>query len=54
MDDILSGEFSKNMMADWANDVNLLTWRAATKKLLKKLRLLPLLYLNKNILTMVF
>lgn len=31
MDDILSGEFSKNMMADWANDdVNLLTWRAAT------------------------
>jgi ketol-acid reductoisomerase len=31
MDDILSGEFSKNMMADWANDdINLLTWRAAT------------------------
>jgi len=31
MDDILSGEFSKNMMADWANDdVNLLTWRAET------------------------
>jgi len=31
MDDILSGEFSKNMMADWANDdVNLLSWRAAT------------------------
>jgi ketol-acid reductoisomerase len=31
MDDILSGEFSKNMMADWANDdKNLLTWRAAT------------------------
>jgi ketol-acid reductoisomerase len=31
MDDILSGEFSKNMMADWTNDdVNLLTWRAAT------------------------
>jgi ketol-acid reductoisomerase len=31
MDDILCGEFSKNMMADWANDdVNLLTWRAAT------------------------
>lgn len=31
MDDILSGEFSKNMMVDWANDdVNLLTWRAAT------------------------
>ncbi len=31
MDDILSGEFSKNMMTDWANeDVNLLTWRAAT------------------------
>ena len=31
MDDILSGEFSKNMMADWAkDDVNLLSWRAAT------------------------
>ena len=31
MDDIISGEFSKNMMIDWANDdVNLLTWRAAT------------------------
>lgn len=31
MDDILSGEFSKNMMTDWANDdVNLLNWRAAT------------------------
>jgi ketol-acid reductoisomerase len=30
-DDIMSGEFSKNMMIDWANDdVNLLTWRAAT------------------------
>jgi len=31
MDDIMSGEFSKTMMADWANDdKNLLTWRAAT------------------------
>ena len=30
-DDIISGEFSKNMMIDWANnDANLLTWRAAT------------------------
>lgn len=30
-DDILSGEFSKTMMEDWANgDKNLLTWRAAT------------------------
>ncbi|MDX9873409.1 MAG: ketol-acid reductoisomerase, partial [Spongiibacteraceae bacterium] len=30
-DDILSGEFSRNMMADWANnDDNLLTWRAQT------------------------
>lgn len=30
-DDIMSGEFSKNMMTDWANnDLNLLTWRAAT------------------------
>ena len=31
MDDILSGEFSRIMMEDWANgDKNLLTWRAAT------------------------
>ncbi|GAB1414983.1 ketol-acid reductoisomerase [Paludibacter sp.] len=31
MDDILSGEFSRIMMEDWANDdVKLLTWRAAT------------------------
>jgi ketol-acid reductoisomerase len=31
MDDILSGEFSKTMMEDWANgDKNLLSWRAAT------------------------
>ena len=31
MDDILSGEFSKTMMEDWANgDKNLLAWRAAT------------------------
>ncbi len=31
MDDIMSGEFSSTMMADWANDdKNLLTWRAAT------------------------
>ncbi|RKD87859.1 ketol-acid reductoisomerase [Mangrovibacterium diazotrophicum] len=31
MDDIMSGEFSSTMMKDWANDdVNLLTWRAAT------------------------
>jgi ketol-acid reductoisomerase len=31
MDDIMSGHFSKTMMQDWANDdVNLLTWRAAT------------------------
>lgn len=30
-DDIMQGEFSKTMMADWANDdVNLLGWRAAT------------------------
>ncbi|MBP6385321.1 MAG: ketol-acid reductoisomerase [Pseudarcicella sp.] len=30
-DDIISGEFSATMMADWANDdKNLLTWRAAT------------------------
>lgn len=30
-DDIISGEFSKTMMEDWANDdVNLLNWRAAT------------------------
>jgi ketol-acid reductoisomerase len=31
MDDIITGEFSATMMADWANDdVNLLAWRAAT------------------------
>ncbi|MBL4664151.1 MAG: ketol-acid reductoisomerase [Flavobacteriaceae bacterium] len=31
MDDIMSGHFSEGMMKDWANDdVNLLTWRAAT------------------------
>ena len=31
MDDIISGEFSKTMMEDWANDdKNLLTWRKAT------------------------
>jgi ketol-acid reductoisomerase len=31
MDDIIEGEFSKTMMADWANDdKNLLQWRAAT------------------------
>jgi len=30
-DDIMSGEFSSTMMADWANgDKNLLAWRAAT------------------------
>lgn len=30
-DDIMSGEFSRTMMVDWANDdANLLTWRAAT------------------------
>jgi ketol-acid reductoisomerase len=31
-DDIMSGEFSRTMMEDWANgDENLLTWRAATQ-----------------------
>jgi ketol-acid reductoisomerase len=31
MDDIISGEFSRTMMADWANDdANLLRWRAQT------------------------
>ena len=31
MDDIISGEFSSTMMADWANDdLNLLGWRKAT------------------------
>ena len=30
-DDIMSGEFSKTMMEDWAaGDKNLLAWRAAT------------------------
>jgi ketol-acid reductoisomerase len=33
MDNILSGEFSRVMMEDWANDdKDLLTWRAATAK----------------------
>jgi len=33
MDDILSGEFSRTMMADWANDdKKLLTWREETGK----------------------
>jgi ketol-acid reductoisomerase len=31
-DDIMTGEFSKTMMEDWANDdANLLAWRAATQ-----------------------
>jgi len=31
LDDIMSGEFSKTMMEDWANDdINLLTWRKQT------------------------
>jgi ketol-acid reductoisomerase len=33
MDDIISGEFSKTMMADWANDdKNLLSWREQTRE----------------------
>lgn len=33
MDDIMSGEFSRTMMEDWANDdVKLLTWREETGK----------------------
>jgi ketol-acid reductoisomerase len=33
MDDIISGEFSRTMMADWANDdKNLLTWREKTRE----------------------
>jgi ketol-acid reductoisomerase len=32
MDDIISGEFSRTMMADWTNDdKNLLTWREQTR-----------------------
>ncbi|KKO46290.1 ketol-acid reductoisomerase [Arsukibacterium ikkense] len=32
MDDIISGEFSRTMMADWANDdKNLLSWREQTR-----------------------
>ena len=32
MDDIISGEFSRTMMVDWANDdKNLLTWREQTR-----------------------
>lgn len=33
MDDIISGEFSRVMMEDWANDdINLLTWREETNQ----------------------
>lgn len=33
MDDIISGEFSRTMMVDWANDdKNLLTWREQTRE----------------------
>ncbi|MGY2436801.1 ketol-acid reductoisomerase, partial [Escherichia coli] len=33
MDDIIAGEFSRGMMADWAeDDVKLLTWREETGK----------------------
>lgn len=33
MDDIISGEFSRVMMQDWANDdINLLTWREQTNQ----------------------
>ena len=33
MDDIISGEFSRTMMADWANDdKNLLSWREQTRQ----------------------
>lgn len=33
MDDVISGNFSKKMMEDWANDdKELLSWRAATEK----------------------
>jgi ketol-acid reductoisomerase len=33
MDDIISGEFSRTMMEDWANDdTNLLRWRAETNE----------------------
>ncbi|EJS88403.1 ketol-acid reductoisomerase, partial [Pasteurella multocida subsp. multocida str. Anand1_cattle] len=33
MDDIISGEFSATMMADWASgDANLLKWREETGK----------------------
>lgn len=33
MDDIISGDFSQNMMLDWANnDVNLLKWRKQTQQ----------------------
>jgi hypothetical protein len=54
MDDIISGEFSKNMMIDWDNDdVNLLTWRAATAETnLKKRWLLQPLFLSRNTLIM--
>jgi len=49
-DDIMSGEFSSTMMADWANnDKNLLTWRAATgETAFEKLQQATLKLQNKN------
>lgn len=56
MDDIISGKFSSDMMADWANDdKNLLTWREETGKTpLKTTLSMKVKLLSKNILTMEF
>jgi ketol-acid reductoisomerase len=56
MDDIISGEFSKNMMIDWDNDdVNLLTWRAATAETnFEKKQATTALFLSKNTLIMEY
>ncbi|WP_397230207.1 hypothetical protein [Pasteurella canis] len=56
MDDIISGEFSSTMMADWANgDANLLKWREEREK--QHLRMhqnTKVKLVNKSILTMVY
>jgi hypothetical protein len=52
MDDIISGEFSKNMMIDWDNDdVNLLTWSSNCTNFEKQWLLQPL-FLSRNTLIM--
>ena len=56
MDDIIQGEFSRTMMADWANnDKNLLGWREETGHTdLKVTQLLMWSFQSKSFLIMVF